>query len=434
MLTHEENELVCRTGPGTPMGDLFRRFWLPVALAEEVPGPDCDPVRVEVLSEKLILFKDSSGRPGLVDAYCPHRGAPMFYGRNEEDGLRCVYHGWKFDVSGACTDLPNAPEGETFKNKVTIAAYPCVEKAGMIWAYMGPKDKQPPLPAFDWIDLPKGNTYVKKFRLECNYLQAMEGDYDASHATFLHSTLDQNQASNPALRASGGRIILADKMAHYVHLEDTETGLMMVAASKWSDGRTQYSAAPWMMPIFCTAGIAGPGIYSSNMRIPINDDALMFYRFRWSYEPLPAKEIYSYEAGEYIYPKLIPGTFIPTDNKSNDYNVDRVAQRNYSYSGIKTFPLQDIAMMEDQRGALMDRRREHLASSDEAIIRVRRRLIRAARSLAESGQLEEPFSQTGFRYHSAAIVAGSEMTPEQAVQRVKELALERSVTAALTPK
>ena len=140
-----------------------------------------------------------------------------------------------------------------------------------------------------------------------------------------------------------------------------------------------------MMPIFCTAGIAGPGIYSSNMRIPINDDALMFYRFRWSYEPLPAKEIYSYEAGEYIYPKLIPGTFIPTDNKSNDYNVDRVAQRNYSYSGIKTFPLQDIAMMEDQRGALMDRRREHLASSDEAIIRVRRRLMEAALALKEQG-------------------------------------------------
>ena len=118
MLTREENELVCRTGPGTPMGQVFRRFWLPVALAEELPGPDCDPVRVKLLSEDLILFRDSSGRPGLVDAYCPHRGAPMFFGRSEDDGLRCVYHGWKFDVEGACTDLPNAPEGETFKNKV----------------------------------------------------------------------------------------------------------------------------------------------------------------------------------------------------------------------------------------------------------------------------------------------------------------------------
>ena len=433
MLTREENNLVCQTGPGTPMGDLFRRFWLPVALAEEIPGPNCDPVRVRVLSEDLILFRDTEGRPGLVDAYCPHRGAPMFFGRNEEAGLRCVYHGWKFDVSGACTDLPNAPEGETFKNKVTIAAYPSVEKAGMIWAYMGPKDKQPPLPGFDWLDMPKSNTYVKKFRLECNYLQAMEGDYDASHATFLHSTLDQGQANNPAMSASGGRIVLSDKMARYVAIEDTLSGILMVSANRWPDGRVQYGAAPWMMPIFCTAGIAGPGVYSSNMRIPIDDNALMFYRFRWSYEPLPAKEISSYESGEYIYPKLIPGTFIPVDNKSTDYNIDRVAQRNYSYTGIKTFPLQDIAMMEDQRGPLMDRTREHLASSDEAIIRVRRRLIKEARALAEGKEPEAPWHPEAFTYHSAGIALPGDTPVEEAVKRVRALATDKSKTAALAP-
>ncbi len=434
MLTREENELVCRTGPGTPMGQVFRRFWLPVALAEELPGPDCDPVRVKLLSEDLILFRDSSGRPGLVDAYCPHRGAPMFFGRSEDDGLRCVYHGWKFDVEGACTDLPNAPEGETFKNKVKITAYPCVEKAGLIWAYMGPAEKQPPLPGFDWLDMPQGHTYVKKFRLECNYLQAMEGDYDPSHATFLHSTLDQSQSNNPALQASGGRIQLADKMAHYVSIEDTDTGLMMVAVSKRTDEKLQYNAGPWMMPIFCTAGIAGPGIYSTNMRIPIDDDALMFYRLRWSYEPIPQKEIFAYEQGEYIYPKLIPGTFIPTDRKANDYNVDRVAQRNYSYTGIKTFPLQDIAMMEDQRGPMMDRSREHLASSDEAIIRVRRRLIRTARAMMEGKDPQEPFHPEAFGYHSANLALPADMPVDQAAAQAKALAMAKTGVGAGVPR
>src|SRR5437588_8352207 len=146
MLTREDNELITNTNPGTPMGDLFRRFWLPVALSEELPGPDCVPQRVRILGEDLIAIRDTSGRPGLFDAYCPHRGAPMFFGRNEEDGLRCVYHGWKFDVSGACVDMPSEPAESNFKNKVRTRAYPCVERNGMIWTYMGPRQVPPPLP------------------------------------------------------------------------------------------------------------------------------------------------------------------------------------------------------------------------------------------------------------------------------------------------
>ncbi len=145
MLSKEDNELVTNTNPGTPMGELFRRFWLPVALAEDLPGVDCVPLRVRLLGEDLIAFRDTDGRVGLLDAYCAHRGAPMFFGRNEENGLRCVYHGWKYDVDGVCTDLPNAPEGETFKEKIKIKSYPCVEAGDLIWAYMGPTDKKPPL-------------------------------------------------------------------------------------------------------------------------------------------------------------------------------------------------------------------------------------------------------------------------------------------------
>ena len=138
MLSVEDNELITQTDPGTPTGELFRRFWIPVALSEEIPVPDCAPARVRVLGEDLIAFRDSEGKVGLIEAYCPHRGAPMFFGRNEESGLRCVYHGWKFDVDGHCLELPNTPEGESFKDKVTIKAYPAVDAGGMIFAYMGP--------------------------------------------------------------------------------------------------------------------------------------------------------------------------------------------------------------------------------------------------------------------------------------------------------
>src|SRR2546422_758891 len=154
MLTQEENELITRTGPGTPMGELFRRFWLPMMLSEEIAGPDCVPVRLRILGEDLIAFRDTMGRVGILDAFCAHRGAPLFFGRNEEAGLRCVYHGWKYDVTGTCLDIPNAPEGAMFKDRVKIRAYPVADKGGFIWAYMGPRAQMPPLPEFEFMGLP----------------------------------------------------------------------------------------------------------------------------------------------------------------------------------------------------------------------------------------------------------------------------------------
>src|SRR5579875_365206 len=250
MLPQEDNELVTNTNPGTPMGELFRRFWLPVALSEELPGPDCAPIRVQVLGEKLVAIRDSSGRPGLFDAFCPHRGAPLFFGRNEEDGLRCVYHGWKFAVDGACVDLPSAQEGETFKHKIHIKAYPCIEAGDLIWAYMGPADRKPPFPEFPWTKLPADHRYVTKFRLECNYLQAMEGDYDPSHAPFLHSTfmpsdtawnspqgtvyrspasrgIGNSRADEPFPRVVGDRRVTPDRAAKRViqRLEDENSAM-----------------------------------------------------------------------------------------------------------------------------------------------------------------------------------------------------------------
>ena len=396
MLTREENAMLTQTGPGTPMGALFRRFWMPVMIATELPGPDCDPKRIRVLSEDLIAFKDSSGRVGVVDAYCPHRGAPMFFARNEEDGLRCVYHGWKFDVEGACVDLPNAPEGETFKNKVTITSYAAVEQGGIIWLYMGPKDKQPPLPGFRFMDLPDTNRYVWKIHIECNYFQSLEGDLDASHGNFLHSILGDNTRNQSVAIRRTDPGSLVDKTPRYAHLEETPYGTMSVTTANRPDGELFMSVSHWMMPSFTTAG-ADLKVGQNNMRVPIDDKSCMFWRVRFNVNaPLEERELWQYKHGGWLYPQLIPGTYTGVENVHYDYMIDRVAQRNYSYTGIKAFSTQDTALIEDQRGPIMDRSVERLVSSDEDIIQVRRRILRAARDLMEGKEPPEAQRPDGF--------------------------------------
>src|ERR671939_134960 len=184
MLKQEENELICRVGPFTPMGGLMREYWLPAMLSSELPQPDSDPVRVLLLGEQLIAFRDTNGTVGLIQHNCPHRGASLFFGRNEEAGIRCVYHGWKFDTTGACVDMPNEPAESDFKHKVRATAYPCQERGGIVWTYMGPRKDPPPLPDLEANAL-EGAT-ATAFQLECNWLQILEGHIDTTHVGFLH--------------------------------------------------------------------------------------------------------------------------------------------------------------------------------------------------------------------------------------------------------
>jgi len=310
MLTKEDNELLTNVEKGSPMGEVFRRFWIPALLAEELSGPDCAPVEITLLGEDLVAFRDTDGKVGLMDKYCPHRGAPLFYGRNEECGLRCVYHGWKFDVDGNCTDIPNAPEGDAFKEKIHITAYPCVEAGSLIWTYMGPAESKPPFPEFEWCNMPEDHRYVNKFIMECNYLQAMEGDYDPGHGPFLHTVLDggpqvpqfntvQAQSRNrptpenePFPKAVGPRRQTEQDKENWGRVEESDSGLLFVRGGERPDGTKFASVSPWMMPIFPVAGTtAGPNTYSTNIRVPIDNHRLMFYRMRWSYEPIPKSEI-----------------------------------------------------------------------------------------------------------------------------------------------
>jgi phthalate 4,5-dioxygenase oxygenase subunit len=185
-LTAEQQQTLVSTNAGTPMGTLFRRYWIPALLAEELPEPDCPPVRVRLLGEDLIAFRDTDGRLGLIEGFCPHRGVSLFFGRNEECGLRCSYHGWKFDVEGRCMEMPTEPEGYNFRDRMRARSYPVREAGGLIWTYLGPPESEPAFPEYDWTKLPKDQVAIIKVGERVNYLQAVEGSIDSSHSWFLH--------------------------------------------------------------------------------------------------------------------------------------------------------------------------------------------------------------------------------------------------------
>jgi nitrite reductase/ring-hydroxylating ferredoxin subunit len=444
MLSKEENELLTNTNRGTPMGELFRRFWLPIAESHDLGGPDGSPFKVQVLGEELIAYRDSQGRPGLVDAFCPHRGAPLYFGRNEESGLRCVYHGWKFDVTGECVDMPSAPEAETYRPKVTIKAYPCLEAGDVIWAYMGPPDKKPPFPLFDWTRVPSENRIMRKFKVQCNYLQSMEGDFDTAHLRYLHSTLEGaipnplnpngvqgTPGGGPGAQAGGivgepfpvavgnRRITRRDA----TQMEDTPSGTVGVTVREAPDGGVIAAIGYMLMlPVFCTVGLAGPNTASSNIRIPIDNETIMFFRLRWSYDPFAENMVHEYRDGENYNPRLIPGTITPELNKENEYGLDREAQRERSYTGIRSFPIQDIAMVENQWGRIADRSQEHLMSMDYQIIHNRERLLKAAKALANGTEPSEPWHPEAYCYRSAFATAA---TAEEAIAEAKKKAFEQ---------
>src|SRR5262245_63622576 len=229
MLTQQDNDLITKVGPGTPMGNLLREYWLPSAMSIELPAPDSPPLRLRLLGENLIAFRTTSGAVGVIANACPHRGASMFFGRNEEEGLRCVYHGWKFDVEGNCTDMPSEPAESNFKTKVHARAYPTQEVAGLVWVYMGPAELMPELPKYGWTQVPEANVHFSRRIQECNYLQAIEGGIDSSHVPFLHGMLD------PKIRNSADRRFLYNDLAPRLIVQKTDYGFAYGAQRNGDD-------------------------------------------------------------------------------------------------------------------------------------------------------------------------------------------------------
>jgi phthalate 4,5-dioxygenase oxygenase subunit len=392
MLSHEENQLLTQVGAGTPVGELFRRFWIPVLLAEELPRSDSDPVRARILGEDLIAYRDSSGRVGLLANNCPHRGASLFFGRNEENGLRCVYHGWKFDLSGACVDMPNEPAESDFKSKVRQTAYPTVERGGIIWAYMGPAERQPQPPDLEFTLVPDNQRYVTKYPLECNYMQGMEGELDSSHVSFLHSTLKPKDNQINSSLFGENLLDLAARDGHpRFTVVDTDYGLLIGASRDAGEGNLYWRITQWMMPCFTLVPGDPKGTLLCQMRIPIDDEHHWLFRLRWNaFRALPEEELAAYKRGGGFFATQIPGSYQTAANRSNDYLIDRHKQRTVNYSGLESVPIEDTAMMESM-GPVYDRTQEHLGSSDVAVISTRRRLINAARQLADG---IEPYPAT----------------------------------------
>lgn len=382
MLTAEQNELLTRTGPGTPMGDLFRRYWIPALLAEEIAEPDCPPVRVTLLGENLIAFRDTQGRLGLIDEFCSHRTASLFFGRNEECGLRCAYHGWKYDVEGNCVDMPSEPEGSKFRERFKQRAYPCVELAGIIWAYMGPEEKKPEIPELEWATLPGTHRFTSKRRQVSNYLQAMEGGIDSSHVSFAHRF---NLDDDPMHSGTAGNEYLKADTRPKFEVAETDGGLL-IGARRNADAENYYwRVTQWIMPwytIIPPFGTHNP--LGAHAWVPIDDESCWAWSINYHpTRPLNETELAAMRNGDGIHVKYVPGTFDPIANRENDYLMDRDAQRRKeSFSGIAGISAQDFSLQESM-GTICDRTKERLGTSDAGIILARRRLLGALEDAQE---------------------------------------------------
>ena len=402
MLRKDQNDLLTHTGPGSPMGRLFRSYWIPALLTEELPANDSPPVRVKLLSERLLAFRDTEGRYGLIDEFCAHRGVSLWFGRNEECGLRCSYHGWKYDVTGQCVDIPSEPDGSRFARKVKLQSYPLVERGGVLWTYMGPPEQRPPLPEWEFATVPIPQTRTTKRWQECNWLQAMEGGIDSSHVSFLHRG-DLN--SDPLFKGAKGNQYNLNDSRPVFEVVESAGGLYIGARRNAEHGNYYWRITQWVMPSFTMIAPRGNHPVHGHFWIPIDDENC----WTWSFDYHPTRELSQAEQkaiddGKGIHVTYMPGTFRPAANKDNDYLIDRAAQKaGKTFSGVEGFAMQDASMQESM-GPIVDRAKEHLVSTDSGIIMARQRLLRAVKALVDNGVMPPGLDPEHQKVRSAAII------------------------------
>jgi phthalate 4,5-dioxygenase oxygenase subunit len=402
VLKPEANELLTRTGRGTPMGELFRRYWLPALLAEELDEVDGPPVRVKLLGERMLAFRDSDGRYGLIDEFCPHRGVSLWFGLNADGGLRCAYHGWKFDVTGQCLDVPSEPEDSAFCRKVQVTSYPLVQVGAVLWTYMGDPDDQPELPAFEWVHVPQPQQFTSKRWQESNWLQALEGGIDSSHVSWLHSGGLQH---DPLFKGARGNQYNLNDLKPSFEVADADGGLFIGARRRAEEGSYYWRITPWVMPAFTMVPPRGDHPVHGHFWVPIDDENCWVFTF--DYHPvrdLSEAELQAMRDGYGVHNQYVPGTFRPLQNKDNDYLIDRDAQRRgESMSGVWGIAMQDASLQESM-GPIVDRSRERLVATDTGIIKARQKLRRAAEALRDEGALPPGRDPVHQRIRSAAVV------------------------------
>lgn len=388
MLTREENEVLVRTNVGTPMGDLLRRYWIPALMSTELPEPDCPPVRVQLMGEKLIAFRDTENKIGLLDEFCAHRRTSLWLGRNEECGLRCVFHGWKYDVDGNCVDMMNEPPESKFKDEVKLTAYPTAEMGGVVWAYMGPKDKMPVLPKFEWTQVPESHRGVSKNWQQCNWLQALEAGVDTAHVPVLHRLLNTDSehvgyAPSTEFGSSGPA---------KVEVDVTDFGYRYAGIRPLGEKGNFVRTYQWVLPFHqirpeelgsYRGGGSRPFI-AGHMWVPMDDENCMVYNWAYSFDGPPLTEWEQLEKDCGRGPGDVMPNFLNIRNKQNDWLIDRKVQKTEIFTGITGLNNQDQAAQEAM-GPIVDRTKENLSASDMAIVSMRKILQQALSTVADGG-------------------------------------------------
>ena len=402
MLKQEVNELLTRSGPGTPTGDLFRRYWLPVLLAEELPENDAPPVRVKVLSERLIAFRSSEGEYGLIDEFCAHRGASLWFGNVREGGIRCAYHGWKYGTDGQCLEVPSEPENSNFAAKVRLTSYPLVKVGDILWTHLGNPETRPPLPEFEFVRVPPGQTFTSKRWQESNWLQALEGGIDSSHVSWLHAGGLQ---SDPLFKGAKGNEYNLNDLRPFFEVAEADGGLFVGARRNAEEDKYYWRITPYVMPSFTIVPPRGDHPVHGHFWVPIDDENCFVYTF--DYHPtreLTADEVQAMKDGHGVHSRNIPGTYRPMENKDVDYLMDREAQRRgETFSGVRGIAQQDASLQESM-GPIVDREKERLVSSDTGIIKARQKLRKAVEALRDDGVEPPGVDPAHHRVRSAAIV------------------------------
>ncbi len=406
-MNSEENELLSRVGPRTLMGDLLRQYWMPALLSREVE-PDGPPLRIRLLGEDLLAFRDTSGSVGLLAENCSHRGASLFFGRNEECGLRCVYHGWKYDVSGQCVDMPNEPPETSFAEKIRHPAYPCRERGDVIWAYMGPGDP-PNLPDFDWALVPSNQRLISYRWESCNWVQALDGGIDSSHISFLHRRLGDIRGEN-----SDRTILFRARDTHpRFEVQDTDYGVVIAARRDAEDEQYYWRISQFLMPFHQMIPPTGGEGHGGHAWVPVDDQNTITWTMAVHSSRTPEEQeralhnpMATHAAPEQLLPPTSApyGAWRPALTRENDYLLDRQGEKTERFCSVAGVWAQDQAVQESM-GPIYDRTKEHLGSADLAITHIRHRLIQAALALRKRDETP-PGARNGAAYQvrSASIV------------------------------
>jgi phthalate 4,5-dioxygenase oxygenase subunit len=407
MLSREENELLCRVGPDAPMGRMLRRYWIPALRSSDLVA-DGAPRRVRVLGEDLVAFRDSAGRAGLLDEHCPHRGASLVLARNEACGLRCLYHGWKIDVHGRVEETPPEPDELHFKDRVRAIAYPVYEAGGFVWAYLGPPGTEPPRCELEFTTLPESSVLIMTAREECNFIQCIEGVIDSAHSNYLHSKAIK-PATGMATTVFANSVLDLDRPSNdgapVIEAEDTDYGFRYAAiripthdADRQRYVRVTLFAAPFH------AFIPAPdGWGFMQMFVPIDDEHTLFHFVRYRFDgPIDEDARARHLAWSGTQPGIdIDAEYRKTRTRANTWQQDRAAmRRGESFSGITGVNNEDFAVQESM-GPLYDRTKEHLGTSDVAVIRMRRLMLDAVRRFSSGAGpalgLERPVAYRDLR-------------------------------------